>query len=90
MTRTTNWQTNLWELYKPTTMSIEPFALGSRKRRLSRQEIQKMKRNMKKVPLIKEKAELYTAQERLQAEKYFDQHVNDEDIPDTQNQEMPS
>jgi hypothetical protein len=53
----------------------EQYYGGNRKRRLSPWELEQMRRQMKKVPEIQQKAEQYQKKEEETIEKQFEQHL---------------
>ncbi len=53
------------------------YTWWSFKQHLSRREIEKMKKNMKKVPLIKTKSDIYHNKEVDEAEKLLTQITNE-------------
>lgn len=48
---------------------------------LSRRDIEKMKKNMKKVPIIQKKAEKYHKNQNEEAELFINQSLKNSDIP---------
>ena len=66
-------------------MTNEVFSWNNWSLYLSRSYIKKMKKNMRKVPIIQEKSEIYHKMEKTEAEKILEK-VNEQDINLVENQ----
>jgi len=71
-------------------MSIEPFQGWRRRVKATWSEIQEIKRNIKKVPIIQAKTDKYTKQERESADKEFIYKITSFGQLNTKVNNMPS